>query len=167
MAPIPGPRLTRVGLAELPPRHPAGVFHAFWRGVAEDSTNAAPWASFDPADHPKILPWILLLKREGVAAGREAIWRYSLCGTGCIDLFGSSFQGKVLGEDLPPDLAAQRRAEFDRVSNGAGPSFSRAELPIPGRSLVRIYRGVFPFTDSGPGVERVVVILAEADFEIG
>lgn len=162
----PGTELTHIGLAELPEKHPVGVFHAFWRGVADEDEQIAPWASFDPADHPRILPWILLLKLEGVTAAGDPAWRYSVCGTGCIDLFGFSHQGKLFGEDLPPEAVAQRRAEFDRVCNGTGPLFSRTELPIAGRSSIQICRGVFPFSNGGPNVDRIVVVLAEAKLEI-
>lgn len=162
----PGTKLTHVGLAELPEKHPVGVFHAFWRSVTDESRQVAPWASFDPADHPRILPWILLLKHEGVTSADDPIWRYSVCGTGCSDLFGFSYQGKVFGENLPPDAIAQRRAEFDRVCNGSGPLFSQSDLPIHGRSSIEICRGVFPFSDGGQVVDRIVVILAESNLEI-
>lgn len=164
---MPGTKLTHVGLAELPATHPVGVFHSFWRDVADESGEVAPWASFDPADHPKILPWILLLKHEGHSEAGDPIWRYGVCGTGCIELFGFSHQGKVFGEGLAPDATAQRRAEFDRVSKGSGPLFSQSELPIPGRESIRICRGVFPFSSDGQSVDRIMVILAEAGLEIG
>lgn len=163
---MPGTKITLVSLAEIPSKHPVCVFHEFWQSVADQSGLVAPWTSFDPADHPRILPWILLLKHEGASDADDPIWRYSVCGTGCIDLFGFSYQGKVFGEDLPPDAVAQRRAEFDRVCDGAGPLFSQSELPIPGRSSIEICRGVFPFSNGGQNIDRIVVVLAEAKLEI-
>ena len=152
-----------IDLAEIPAAHPVAVFHGFWMEAAKGEAWA-PWASFDPAQHPAILPWVLLLKRETPAAedGPPA-WRYAVCGTGCTELFGFSYQGKLFGENLPPDAVAQRMVEFDRAVGGQGAQFSHTDLPIPGKDFVAVFRGVFPFATGTAGVDRLFVVLARDD----
>lgn len=150
-----------VALSAIPPDHPVAVFQEFWVAAAAGA-SVAPWSAFDPTEHPAILPWVLLLKREGEPGGMVAVqWRYAVCGTGCTNLFGFSYQGKVFGEDLPPQAAADRKAEFDRAIRGGGPQFSHTQLPIPDRDFVPVFRGVFPFATSGEDVDRLFVVLAD------
>lgn len=152
-------------ISAVPVDHPVAVFHRFWREAARGNTWA-PWSAFDPSQHPAILPWVLLLKRESSSADASWAWRYAVCGTGCTALFGFSYQGKLFGQDLPPDAAAQRRAEFDRATSGEGPQFSHAELPIPDRDFVAVYRGVFPFAAGTDGVDRLFIVIARDDARV-
>lgn len=155
-----------VELSEIPADHPVAAFHRFWAQAA-DGGPSAPWSSFDATHHSAILPWVLLLRREDPQeAGGAAGWRYTVCGTGCTALFGFSYQGKLFGEDLPPDAAAERMAEFERAINGQGAQFSATRLPIPGKDFVRVFRGVFPFTSGGRGVDRLFVVLARDDTRV-
>lgn len=153
-----------VALADIPAAHPVRAFYHFWAEVAKGAP-AAPWQAFDATQHPQILPWVLLLRREAAEDG-AARWRYTVCGTGCTALFGFSYQGKLFGENLPPDAAAQRMAEFERAIAGQGPQFSTTNLPIPGRDFVTVYRGVFPFASGTDGVDRLFVILARDDTRV-
>ena len=139
-------------------------FYSFWAQAA-GGASWAPWQAFDAIEHPQILPWVLLLRREQVEDGATR-WRYTVCGTGCTALFGFSYQGKLFGENLPPDAAAQRMAEFERAISGQGPQFSTTTLPIPGRDFVTVYRGVFPFVSGATGVDRLFVILARDDTRV-
>lgn len=145
--------LRPVSLGEIPERHPVAAFHRFWTAAAQGQPWA-PWTAFDAAEHPSILPWVLLLRRE------PAGWRYTVCGTGCTALFGFSYQDKLFGEDLPPEAAAQRQVEFDRALAGQGPQFSHTRLPVPGKDYVQVFRGVFPFASGSDGVDRLFVVLA-------
>lgn len=152
-----------VAASEIPPGHPVSVFYRFWAGAAADRPSA-PWAAFDATEHPSILPWVLLLKRETPSDSPEASqWRYVVCGTGCSDLFGFSYQGKLFGEGLPPEAVADRKAEFDRAVAGAGPQFSHTQLPIPDRDFLPIFRGVFPFSSEDGEIDRLFVVLAKED----
>lgn len=148
-----------VDLEEIPEQHPVAVFHRFWTSAAKGARWAS-WATFDATHHPGILPWVLLLRREPDG------WRYTVCGTGCTALFGFSYQGKLFGEGLPPEAAAQRQAEFDRVIAGEGPQFSHTRLPVPGKDFVQVFRGVFPFASGTDEVDRIFVVLAGEEARI-
>ena len=149
-----------VDLSEIPQRHPVAVFHRFWAQAAAGAPLAS-WSAFDPIDHPAVLPWVLLLKAEGVAVpGAARAWRYAVCGTGCTELFGFSYQGKLFGEGMPAEAARRRMVEFDRAIEGKGAQFSHTELPIPDRDFVAVFRGVFPFATHGEEVDRLLVVLA-------
>lgn len=158
--------LRSVTLDEIPEQHPVAVFHRFWSGIAIGG-RWAPWASFDATQHPAILPWVLLLRRETSAeAGGSDRWRYTVCGTGCTALFGFSYQGKLFGEGLPPEAAAQRQVEFDKAIGGAGPQLSHTQLPVPGKDFVLVFRGVFPFVDGSDRVDRLFVVLADGNARV-
>ena len=154
--------IREISAADLPATHPATVFHHFWTAAA-DGRSWAPWALFDPVDHPGILPWVLLLKAEPADAGKGVQWRYAVCGTGCTDLFGFSYQGKLFGVGMPAEAAAERLAEFGRVVAGSGPLFFDSHLPIPTREFVRVLRGIFPFSTDGSGVDRLFVVVAREE----
>lgn len=150
----------------IPSTHPVAVFAEFWRTAAAGAA-VAPWDRFDPAEHPRILPWVLLLKTEqGPGLIGDLRLRYAVCGTGLTDLFGMSYEGKLFGEDLPPDAALRRIDEFKRVMAGSGPLFSHTELPIPGKDFHEVYRGVFAFGPDDHTVDRICVILAPASLAI-
>jgi len=158
--PVPVSAIREIPLAEVPAAHPAAVFHRFWQ-VAAAGRRWAPWSRFDPVDHPAILPWVLLLKSEPLASGQR--WRYAVCGTGCTDLFGFSYQGKLFGAGMPAEAAAERLAEFDRVVAGAGPLFFDSHLPIPTREFVRELRGIFPFTSEQGDIDRHFIVVAREE----
>lgn len=155
--------IREIPLTELPSAHPAAVFFRFWEQAAEGRAWA-PWSSFDAVDHPSILPWVLLLKREPAETGSgEMQWRYAVCGTGCTELFGFSYQGKLFGAGMPAEAAAKRLAEFQRVGDGEGPLFFDSHLPIPTREFVRVLRGIFPFSTGGGVIDRLFVVVARED----
>ncbi len=141
-------------LDSIPDGHPVAVFARFWLDAA--GSRAAPdWCAFDPVDHAPILPWVLLLQPEGPDA-----LRYTVCGDGCVETFGFSYQGKIFGEDLPPEAVEIRRREFQRAQDGDAPLYSRTNLPIANREFVEIYRGVFPFVGTDGELQRIMVIIA-------
>ena len=143
--------------SEMPGLHPVAQIRDRWHDLA-DGAGIAPWSRFDPLDYPSVLPWVLLLRQEDPAAPDRL--RYTICGDGCRQTFGFSFQGKVFGEDLPSDAVAQRLAEFKAVRAGRGPIYSFTPLPVSDRDFIDVYRGVFGFTVDGRNVDRFLVVLA-------
>lgn len=116
------------------------------------------WRQFDPMMVGKILPWVLLLREEETEAG--PVLRYRICGDGCRQIFGFSYQDKIFGEDLPPDAVATRLEEFREVRTGGGPIFSMTDLPIPGKHFQAVYRGVFAFCSEDGKIDRILVVIA-------
>lgn len=94
---------------------PVAIRWPYFTAFGMRAARGRGWAAFDASRHPTILAWVLLLKCENSPEDASWQWRYAVCGTGCITLFGFSYQGKLFGEDLPPAAAAQRRAEFERA----------------------------------------------------
>lgn len=156
----------RVGLQDIPASHPVAVFSEFWQSIAAGG-SPVPWTLFDPVEHKDILPWLLLLKRSpGADPDVSQSWSYSVCGTGCTQLFGQTYQGKVFGESLPPSAVAERQAEIHQLVAGSGPLYSHTNLPIEDRDFVEVIRGVFPFTASGPILDCVLFVIARDDKEL-
>lgn len=141
--------------------HPVSRFHAYWRD------NRGPCGclerkDFDPLHIHRVMPFIMILEEVMVGASQE--FQYRLCGTGCVELFGIDYTGKKLGDDLPPDAAAIRRAEFATVMQSKQPVFSSTELPIEDREFILVYRGVFPVCSMGPAVDQIFVVIAAQDY---
>ena len=153
--------IREISSTELPSVHPAAVFARFWETASEGKPWVA-WTRFDAVDHPGVLPWVLLLKSE--RAHDESIqWRYVVCGTGCTELFGFSYQGKLFGTGMSVEAAAERLMEFQRVVDGSGPLFFDSHLPIPNRNFVRVLRGIFPFSTGTGEIDRLFVVVARED----
>ncbi len=144
-------------LDEIPTDHPVALFARFWIAAAGDRP-APEWSVFNPIEHPKILPWILLMKPEP-----GGVLRYTLCGTGCSALFGLSYEGKVFGEGLPAEAVEIRKREFARAEAGEAPVFSKGNLPIQHREYIDIFRGVFPFLAADATLQRMMVVISPVD----
>lgn len=146
----------------IPTRHPVAVVRDWWRGTGNGSI--APWSCFDPVDHAGALPWVMLLRQE--KPGDAELLRYVVCGDGCRQAFGFSYQGKLFGEDLPADAFARRQAEFAQVRAGLGPLFSTTPLPLSDREFIEVYRGVFGFASEDTTVDRYLVVLAPVNVRV-
>jgi hypothetical protein len=149
-----------VTLDAIPPRNPVRVFETVWQSMAPDRL-IGDWGRFDPMTITRILPWILLLREEGTETG--LVLRYRICGEGCRQMFGFSYQDQLFGEGLPPEAIATRLSEFAQVRAGSGPIFSVTELPIPDKSFKTVYRGVFAFRSEDGKIDRILVVIAPQD----
>jgi hypothetical protein len=143
--------------SEIPGLHPVAQIRDGWPRLSGGSGIAA-WSRFDPLDFPEVLPWVLLLRQEDPADPRRL--RYTICGDGCRQTFGFSYQGKLFGEDLPAEAVAQWLREFSAIRHGQGPLYSFTPLPVSDREFIDIYRGVFGFSEDGRRVDRFLVVLA-------
>lgn len=115
-------------------------------------------ASIDPIEIPFILPWLLLL--EVVNSDGQNMFRYRLTGTGCRELFGIDFTGKMLGDDLISSGAEERFREFRKVVANSQAIYSSSNLPIADRSFINVYRGVFPVSTTGSHVDQIFVVIS-------
>lgn len=149
--------------AEVPLLHPVSCFSAFWHG--RKIGDAVPLRSdIEPTKIPAILPWLMILEVieiEGVTR-----FRYRLTGTGCREIFGIDFTGKLLGEALTPEGAEIRRREFLSVIDSRQPIYSWSELPIAERDFMKVYRGAFPVSCDGERVDQIFVIIGMETLEL-
>lgn len=93
-------------------------------------------------------------------------YRYRLAGTGCRDIFGFDYTNKLLGEHLTAEGAKIRRQEFADVTNNESCIYSWTELPIDGRSFIKVYRGVFPVSTNDDTAHQIFVVIAPEDMRI-
>lgn len=152
-----------VDAADIPAQHPVAELRDGW-GERADSGGIVPWSQFDPMDFAHILPWVMLLRRED-GDDPERL-RYAICGEGCRQTFGFSYQGKIFGADLPADAVARRLAEFAAIRAGQGPLYSFTPLPVSDREYIDVYRGVFGLASAGAVVDRYMVVLAPANVRV-
>lgn len=148
---------------EVPRLHPVARFSNFW--LEKKGGSAVPLrADIEPAGIPAVLPWLLLLEAVGIDGMTQ--FRYRLAGTGCREIFGIDYTGKILGEGLTPEGAEIRRREFLRVMETGQPIYSWTELPIAERDFVTVYRGVFPVSRSGDLVDQIFIVIAHEALEL-
>lgn len=143
--------------ADIPAMHPVAQIRDVWPALA-GSGGIAPWQRFDPLDHPQVLPWVLLLRQDDPKAPDRL--RYAICGDGCRQTFGFSYQGSWFGDGLPQAAANRRMTEFAAVRAGRGPVFTFSPLPLRDRDFISVYSGVFGFSSDGRSVDRLLIVLA-------
>lgn len=143
--------------ADMPEFHPVSMFAQHWLGRKRPALLPNR-SDFGPASIPALVRWLLLL--EPMRDGDELEFRYRLAGTGCCEMFGLDFTGKKLGEGMDPEGAEVRHREFMRVMASERPIYSWSTVPIAGREFVRVYRGIFPVTIGGSGVDRIFAVIA-------
>ena len=147
----------------VPPQHPVACLRDAWPAMCGPD-GIVSWSSFDPLDIPQVLPWVLLLRQDDPVD--PARLSYVICGEGCRQTFGFSYQGKTFGEDLPPSAVARRLQEFATVRAGGGPLYSETPLPVPGRDFIEVYRGVFGLSTDGEWVDRILIVIAPVSIRL-
>lgn len=149
---------SEISLSDIPDLHPVTLFSKFW--LENKGSGCAPLrSSIEPTRIPVILPWMLLLEVIEDDGSRQ--YRYRLCGTGCRDIFGIDYTGKILGEDLTAEGASARIREFNTVVESGRPIFSSSNLPITEREFTMVFRGTFPVSLTGEKIDQVFVIIAK------
>lgn len=151
-----------INIAALGGRHPVRAFATYWNERATASTVPAR-RSINPAEITAILPWMLVLEVLRFHATTE--YRYRLAGTGCTEIFGVDYTGKMLGENMTPEGHEIRRQEFARVLESKTPIVSTTNLPIRSREYLTVHRGVFPVRTSGTEINQMFVVIAPATTE--
>ena len=146
-----------IPFAEVPACHPVAVFGDYW--ASRKSDGCLPRRSdFDPVNLTALLPWILIL--DVVEIDEMTQFRYRLTGTGCRELLGVDYTGKLLGEALTREGAEIRRLESLRAVVSGEPIYIWTALPVPGREFLKAYRGVFPVTIGGDKTDQLFVVYA-------
>lgn len=148
-----------IDIAMLGRQHPVRAFAAYWHERESDGTVPAR-SSINPGEITSILPWMLVLEVLRFETVTE--YRYRLAGTGCTEIFGVDYTGKMLGESMTPEGYEIRRKEFARVLDSRQPIISTTNLPIKSREFMTVHRGVFPIRASGNEIDQLFVIIAPA-----
>lgn len=156
--------LNPVPLDALDPKHPVAVY-AHYHKAKQGMEDVLLKDNFDPIDLPRVIPWMLILDKIGRPEHPDFLYR--LAGTGCREIFGIDYTGKLLGDDLPPAAADERREEILGVMESKAPSITRTEIPLAGREFITIIRGVFAVSSSGKSVDRIHIIIAPEDQRVG
>ncbi|MAM93630.1 MAG: hypothetical protein CMI61_03180 [Parvibaculum sp.] len=150
-----------IDIEGVPERHPVNAFHSHWAALAADRLPRR--SQINPAEITGALPWMLVL--EMLRDRKKTEFRYRLAGTGCTELFGVDYTGKMLGENLTQEGAEIRRKEFTHVANTLEPVFSTTNLPIKTKDFITVHRGVFPVSLHGDTADQIFVIVAPKSTE--
>ncbi|MGK2739744.1 PAS domain-containing protein [Tepidicaulis sp. LMO-SS28] len=146
----------------IPDRHPVARYADYHKERAQQD-GVLRRQDFDPIEIPRIIPWMLILEQTEIEGRIEFLYR--LAGTGCREIFGIDYTGKILGEDLPADAAAERRREIIEVLDEKQPRYTRTQIPIAGREFITILRGVFPVSRKS-GADCVHIIIAPEKIQL-
>ncbi|WP_419905579.1 hypothetical protein [Kiloniella sp.] len=121
------------------------------------------WTDFDPIAIRKILPWTMVMERNGPSPEGHVI---KLEGQRIVEASGVNTMGKSLAEAFDPEMANAKWEEMEMVAQKRCPSFTLSPVPRAERAFIDIYRGCFPFCDVDGNVNRLVVIVAPVDDKI-
>lgn len=129
---------TVITLAEIPTTHPVSGFATIY----EKNKRPDGWinrSAFDPVDHPKILPWIMIA--EEIEGG---FFKTRLMGTGAINLLGGDFTGRLFDDAADKDIWALRSREIELARSTGTPQYSKSLIEPDYGPAWTAYRGVFP-----------------------
>jgi hypothetical protein len=131
-------------------------FDSYWRGLLQGRRMPSP-EKIDPINIPaRVLPWIFLMDVIEECSGYD--YRYRLCGTGNVGLFGRDPTGKLATKFFDEiELHIILTMNGDVVVNRA-PSFTNALLPHPTLDYFSIQRGLFPLSRDDQTVDRLIGI---------
>lgn len=152
-----------LSLVDLPERHPVSLFSNYWFDCKGDGFVPLRH-SIEPTRIPAILPWVMLLERVGEDGALE--FRHRLFGTGCRDLAGADYTGRLIGEGFTPEAAAERKRELRLVCATGEPLYMGNSMPLAERDFIKVYRGVFPVTLTGDRIDQVFVVMAQEDLRL-
>ncbi len=152
-----------ISLADVPAQHPVALFGEYWESRRRNKPIPLR-TDFRPCNLAQLLPWILILDVVDIDDMQQ--FRYRLTGTGCRDLLGVDYTGKLLGESLTAQGAEIRRLESLRAVVSGEPIYIWTALPVPGREFLKAYRGVFPLSVSGDKIDQIFVVYAHETMEL-
>jgi hypothetical protein len=152
-----------VSVEEIPAEHPVRLFDTYWRSLSR--VGGIPHRKeISPAGMTAdVLRWLMIL--EVVEKEGENNFRYRLMGTGCVDLCGMDYTGRLLGDRLTPEGTSARRHEFSRVIMDCAPIYTWSELPVPDRTFLKVFRGIFPVTTNKGSVDQLFVLVARDNMQ--
>jgi len=150
-----------ISIDEIPAGHPVRLFDAYWKSLPKTG-NAPSRKDITPAGiTASILRWMMVLEVVDIAGKTE--FKYRLMGTGCVELCGMDYTGRLLGDRLTEAGTTARKSEFTRLMQDFTPIYTWSELPVPDRTFINVYRGVFPVTSSDGEVDQMFLVIARDD----
>lgn len=153
--------MTRIEIvqSDIHQQHPVRLFTDFF-SVHSNGENFGLWRKFNPANHRRILKWLMVLKEANIQG--ETKYQYSISGTGLDDLFEAhKYQGHYLEECHSETDFKIKLTELERCRLGKGPVYSRSRNLIPGKEYISFVRGIFPFIRPDKHFNYVIIMAPE------
>lgn len=147
--------ISTVTLEDIPDQHPVAVFARLWPDLSKKG-DAALWENFSPVKLAAILPWSSVIERAEVNG--RTVHYMRLQGSEIEKMAGKNAQGNALEDVLAKGALDERLRELGHIFEHGGYFLSKATVPFEGRDFIDVYRGVFAFTKSGEGVDKIVMV---------
>ncbi|WP_085905277.1 PAS domain-containing protein [Kiloniella majae] len=150
-------------LEEIPENSPVSYMASYYEGLPKlqlkdsDQIPLPQWSDFNPLEVRKILPWTMVIQRDGASPAGHII---KLEGERIIEASGVNSMGQSLAEAFDPDMAEIKWREMEDVAQQRCTSFTLSPVPRSDRSFIDLYRGCFPFCDEQGDVCRLVITVA-------
>lgn len=148
-----------IELQEFDDAHPALVFYAYWKRLADGEMPQK--ASFSPTEVKSVLKWFMLFKREW--NGEEDQYFLYLQGNSAAEITNGNLQGKYLHEFTAEDCYGTRRDLMRQVISEGKPGFARACISERGSEYTTdVTVGMFPFREGENDFQVFVVPAPES-----
>lgn len=145
-----------VTLGDMPENHPARLFYDYWKELCAEADFALK-ADFNPADIPRLLPNICILKLDD--SGPELGFNLTLIGEGVKNMSGVTEMADYERYLYTGDNLADRRLIYGELVKAPQVRFYRMKVPFPGRQFIEIIKGIFPFSSDGKKIDYFYLVM--------
>ena len=150
----------RVTLEALRPESSVRELHDHWCGL-RPAEGLPRWGDFDPVKLPRqLLPWVFLL--DVLREHGRLDYYFRLAGTANATLVGRDATGKRARALFGPEAYPIVSEAFDATVAEARPTFWSSDIPHVRLGSIRVERGIFPLSEDGRRVDRLIGIAVQA-----
>ena len=144
----------RIERGDIPELSLVVELEAYWNSLP-CSDGLPSRRNIDPVEIGEaLLPWIFLL--DVIREDGRLDYLYRLAGTSNVELVGRDPTGRRSSEIFADDEHAFVIETFDQTVNERVPTYWYVEVPQDHYDVVRVYRGLFPLSDDGITINKLI-----------
>lgn len=130
--------------------------YAYWRSLRTRAQHLPARSQINPADIPRLLPWINLIEVHREAG--DLRYRHRLVGTGIVDVRERDGTGQWF-EDLYDSATIRKlRGTIDPVVADGHPRILHGNLGITGKAFMDYQSLILPLAEDGTTVDMLMGI---------
>ncbi|NQW11081.1 MAG: PAS domain-containing protein [Alphaproteobacteria bacterium] len=128
--------------------------YAYWLSLRARAQSLPARSHIDPADIPRLLPWINLIEVHREASGLR--YRHRLVGTGIVDMRQRDGTGRWFDDLYDQATIRKLRGTLDPVVADGHPRILRGNLGITGKGFLDYQSLLLPLAEDGRRVDMLM-----------